>query len=324
MRALARKLFTEATGNVLSDALARRVARTRLRILAYHDVPNAAAFSAQMGHLARHYQPVSAGDVADAVAGRAKLPTNAVWVTFDDGYPGVLERGLPVLDRHGIRATMFVCPGVIDTEEPFWWQEARAALRAGVTLTFEGRQWSDESLVARLKHRPDEMRRVVVAELARRAQRHSGTRLRAPQLSSRAIEQWCRAGQDVGNHTWDHPCLGRCSPSEQAAQIERAHAWLQERAPGYRPLFAYPNGDWAAAAEAALVRTGHELAVLFDHRLATVEQSGLRLSRLRVSADADLARFRSVLSGVHAGVFALAGRAPRAENGERQTMAAHT
>ena len=50
-------------------------------------------------------------------------------------------------------------------------------------------------------------------------------------------------------------------------------------------LFAYPNGDWADAAESALVECGYEVGVLFDHRLTSGRQHHLRLSRLRIDSD---------------------------------------
>jgi len=44
---------------------------------------------------------------ANWYAGRAKA---AVSITFDDAHPSQLDLGIPVLDRHGLRATFYVLP----------------------------------------------------------------------------------------------------------------------------------------------------------------------------------------------------------------------
>lgn len=42
-------------------------------------------------------------------------------VTFDDAYRSVLELALPILERHGVPATVFAPTDFIDSEEPMCW-----------------------------------------------------------------------------------------------------------------------------------------------------------------------------------------------------------
>jgi peptidoglycan/xylan/chitin deacetylase (PgdA/CDA1 family) len=170
----------------------------------------------------------------------------------------------------------------------------------------EGRRWDDTGVVTRLKQVPDRERRGYVHELAGELERHLGRPVSTRQITMDQLHRWEAGGHEIGNHTWDHPCLDRCDEAEQVRQVERADAWLS----GFsRPvkLFAYPNGNWSATVDAALVRLGYSVACLFDHSLAGLDQP-LRVSRLRVAADADLDRFRSVVSGLHSGAFGLGGR----------------
>jgi hypothetical protein len=69
-----------------------------------------------MEHLVRRYSPVSGSLVVAAVEGRDSLPRHAVWITFDDGYPDVLEHAEPVLAEFRIPATLFVVAGLVDTD----------------------------------------------------------------------------------------------------------------------------------------------------------------------------------------------------------------
>ena len=90
----------------------------RVSVLAYHaigDCPPAhdphglwvspAAFERQLTFLVEHRRVVPLDDV---VAGRISSGRPAVAITFDDGYRSVLEDGLPLLERFGLPATMFV------------------------------------------------------------------------------------------------------------------------------------------------------------------------------------------------------------------------
>jgi peptidoglycan/xylan/chitin deacetylase (PgdA/CDA1 family) len=87
-------------------------------ILMYHAVAEVAEdpnelcvpprrFAEQMAWLARHgLRGVGVGALVDAMrSGRLR---GLVGITFDDGYPSVLDTALPELQRHGFGATAFI------------------------------------------------------------------------------------------------------------------------------------------------------------------------------------------------------------------------
>jgi peptidoglycan/xylan/chitin deacetylase (PgdA/CDA1 family) len=89
-----------------------------LRVLMYHkvnDIPDnptsvpVSLFDEQMGHLRElGYTVVGLDDVLDFYTGGRPLPPGATLITFDDGYRDVLENAMPVLQKHGYPAVLFV------------------------------------------------------------------------------------------------------------------------------------------------------------------------------------------------------------------------
>jgi peptidoglycan/xylan/chitin deacetylase (PgdA/CDA1 family) len=286
----AEALVDRAMGHRMLGRLAAITLKAPLRVLAYHAVLDPAGFEAQMEHLVERYRPVSSEQVVRWLDGATLLP-GAVWVTFDDGDPTVVERGLPILSRLGIPATMFICPGVIDTDRPYWWEIIDQI---------------SPIEVARLKGVPNAERIARTEEVANQLREERGADLSRRQLSSEKLQQWLEAGGDVGNHTWDHPIMDRCEPEEQERQIRTAHDWIMDRVRPARLLYAHPNGNAVAHSDSVLAALGYDLSVMFDHRIASV-RTRTRLSRLRTNADSDLTRFRAIVSGVHPTVHRLRG-----------------
>ena len=109
-----RAIGETATGVGVVDG---EVVRT-LRVLMYHKVndlwPNpttvpTAVFAEQMALLGElGYVAVSIDAVRDHYLDGAPLPEGAVLITFDDGYRDNLENALPILQRHGYPAVVFV------------------------------------------------------------------------------------------------------------------------------------------------------------------------------------------------------------------------
>jgi len=72
-----------------------------------------AAFAEQLAYLHdAGFRTVTAGRLAEVLAGApGGLPDRAVVLTFDDGFEDFHRRALPLLDRYGYTATVFVTTG---------------------------------------------------------------------------------------------------------------------------------------------------------------------------------------------------------------------
>ena len=96
--------------------------------LTYHsvDAGTAAGFEWQMRQIKGRSRPVFANDATRADG----PPSPSVAVTFDDAFQSVLDHALPILERHGIPATIFVPTGHMGGDAA-WIHSADARRRLG-------------------------------------------------------------------------------------------------------------------------------------------------------------------------------------------------
>jgi peptidoglycan/xylan/chitin deacetylase (PgdA/CDA1 family) len=210
----------------------------------------------------------------------------------------VVQLGLPLLRTYAVPATLFICPGLIDTDQLHWWQAVERAGAAGLLEASTG------EVLRTMKAATDPERRRAVAEIEASLAGVGGAI--GQQLTSDQLREWLAAGNDLGNHSYDHPRLDRCSAEEQVRQVQAAHEWLTTFLGASPQLFAWPNGDAAEAALRELHELEYRAVLVCYHRLSV--RTPMALSRLRIDADDSVARLRSVVSGAHPAVFGLQRR----------------
>ena len=129
----------------------RPVPYDRPRILMYHmirePIPGRkfnslrvapAMFERQIRHLAEEgWRSLT---MSEAFARRESLPEKTVVITFDDGYRDNLTHALPILERYGFRATLYLVTDRHDRD----WSGERKAKNLGAGLAEEPKLSDDE------------------------------------------------------------------------------------------------------------------------------------------------------------------------------------
>ena len=216
--------------------------------------------------IAAQCQPISLADLRDARSGARTLPPRAVLVTFDDGYRGVLDYALPVLERYGIPAVVFSCAGPTMRGVHFWFDSVCRS--AGECAVLEARSAPVAKWMA-LVHKnetaaspTDHHRPLTMDELNRLA-------------ASPLIE--------IGGHTMSHPTLALMSRDEQLREIAGCRDLLQEIVGKTPAAFAYPYGsstlDYSPETAAAVQEAGFTLAFTTAQSFAGVEGSAYEIPR---------------------------------------------
>ncbi len=302
-RPLVRTLHNLALWSGVSARRARRLCR--MRIVMMHGIGGSRvseqAFAAQMGFLARELDVVPLSDLVRRLEGAGTVSGREVALTFDDGLRNHREVAAPVLERLGLPATFFVCPGLVDRGAWLWNHEVRARLarlgpdaRQALALRVtRGRAKGPGAadLVAAMK-------RMVPA---RRAAAEAKVREATPGFEPTADEHarydvltWddVRALDGglftVGSHSATHPILPTLDDASLETEIVGSRRALEARLDRPVDLFCYPNGDHSARVQ-ALVETHYRAAV--TTRAGLVEPGDPLHGLPRVGIAEDLATF---------------------------------
>jgi peptidoglycan/xylan/chitin deacetylase (PgdA/CDA1 family) len=261
-------------------------------------------FAEQMAYVASRFRPVSLDELLAAREGGAALPPRAVMVTFDDAYRDFADRAWPVLQRHGVPATLFVptaFPGRPDL--PFWWDwlhEAVIGAPAGATLpTADGpvqlgpvdeRAGLLRDVRGDLKRQPHATILATVAEI--------GERLGCPPTPSQVLgwddlRALAADGVALAPHSRTHPLLDRVEPETRTDELQGAIADLEQHIGAAPRALAYPSGAYSPAVQAAAVTAGYALAFTTRrglNRLGRTDWLGLRRINVGSTASANVLR----------------------------------
>ncbi len=296
--------------------IGRWAAKGRLSILIYHQVlaafdpmrpaePVAERFNWQMALLARHFTPLSLTEALERLqAGR--LPPNAVCVTFDDGYLNNLTVAQPILQQHGIPATVYVATAF--SQGANMWNDRvlhlfadgeRTHLRLGQEPVDLGDWASRRQLAQRcldeLKYLPWQQRLARVDALY---QMNDAAEAPSLMMSPEQVRALADSGVEIGAHTVHHPILKPLSAAEQREEICQSRAQLE--AWTGRPVrhFAYPNGrldrDLDQQTQQQVREAGFDSAVITNPGVATAGTSPWLLPRF-TPWDKTPARFQARL-----------------------------
>jgi peptidoglycan/xylan/chitin deacetylase (PgdA/CDA1 family) len=197
----------------------------------------------------------------------------ALSVTFDDGYRDNLTAAMPLLERRGIPATVFVTACVVDGVRSMWWDDLSALVISPETarnhptwtLSSTDDPTSEHELYRRLHLRirsaSSAQRDAILADLRASAPEQPPA---YPLLTPDGVLA-LDAGDliHIGGHTINHPHLSSLSTADQYEEIAGGRSKLG-RLLGHLPnAFAYPFGtpaDYNRRSVRAVARAGFPVA----------------------------------------------------------------
>jgi peptidoglycan/xylan/chitin deacetylase (PgdA/CDA1 family)/CelD/BcsL family acetyltransferase involved in cellulose biosynthesis len=273
---------------VLRGSSLSRRSHPTLRIVYYHRVNDendpflpsmpVDKFEEQIRLLARHYKIVSLREAMRRLDNGGP-PEPVVAITFDDGYADNCTSALPVLERYGLPATVFLTTGSLDSREPMWFEELAVALKKApethVDLeldvprrlslrTEEERLEANATVFAWLRTLSDADRQDRMREILQRLNAPTSPELRGRMLTWNQVRDMHGRGFDFGGHTVTHPFVSKLTPERARWEIGECKRRIEQELQTPAEHFAYPNGrepDFEPWNKVLLAEAGYRAAV---------------------------------------------------------------
>jgi peptidoglycan/xylan/chitin deacetylase (PgdA/CDA1 family) len=210
----------------------------------------AATFEAQVDWMARRFDLIAVDDMPSTEQhGQPRRPGQKplAAITFDDGYRGVYDFALPILQRKGIPASMFVVTDRVGDTRPLAHDRIFRILRRRRPV--EAAHEATRTLLHTLAN--DEIE--LVAGQDSEAVDESSPELPATWPMILALRD---AGWTIGSHSRTHARLVACSPDEMRDEVRGSREMLADRLG--RPVrhFAYPDGAFTPDSVEAIAEAG--------------------------------------------------------------------
>lgn len=271
-------------------------ANGKLTILTYHrvlpeadpllssDQIDATKFASHMEAVASSFNVLPLPEALERLK-LGTLPARAASITFDDGYQDNYTIALPILKRHGLKATFFVCSGYLNDGLMFndvIVESLRAAATPDIDLSWLGlgqRPLNDiaakrdvaEKILIAVKYLPFEDREQACTRMwETTSQGRARPRL---MMTDEELRQLASHGMTIGAHTHTHPILNRIDLDAARRDIQRNRDLLKALVGSEPLIFAYPNGrpvrDYGYQHVELLQQLGFQAAVSSAWGIAT-------------------------------------------------------
>lgn len=246
----------------------RRARGPKFAILCYHRVGSGGVpfysnldpgvFEAQIRFLRRAYRIVSLDDLCRELDAGGP-PSQAVAITFDDGYRDLYTTALPVLRRYGVPATVYLTASAIETGEISWYDRifAMAMFSQAGALELDGnsprrftlssresRLHAATEIVNTLRGYPNRDRIAACAALEKNADLPgSAWELKDRMLTWTQVREMQESGISFGAHTMSHPVVSQLACSERRCELEDSKWLLESKLQKPVAHFAFPFGS---------------------------------------------------------------------------------
>jgi peptidoglycan/xylan/chitin deacetylase (PgdA/CDA1 family) len=235
-----------------------------------------ANFEQQIQYLKKNYTLISFEEAVEMMEQRAPIPSNALVITFDDGYRDNYQNAFPILDYYKIPATIFLSVDVIEKGTMLWFDWILEGLRYSKNKVLDMRPFYErqytlggmeealnigEEIIRHGKELSTEKRDEYVQYILE-ALGITAAELTLPRIMMQwqEIKEMHRRGISFGNHGMTHTILSRLCGKALEQEIARGKEIMLDRIGVAGKVFAYPNGrpgDWTKEAKEVLRRHGY-------------------------------------------------------------------
>lgn len=272
-------------------------------------------FESQLQFLKAHCNVISFAEMLAHTEANKPLPERAVVITFDDGYRDNLTLAAPLLEKHQLPATLFLCTGYVERAETQWIDQLYSAFqfRTQQTLKFQSNNKHYDLLSETEMQQAHgvAVQQLLTAGLNKRTEILQAVKaqLQPNQKTPRLTLNWDEVRQLKGNypqfelglHTRDHMDLTTLNKIDVETEIKRCQSDYEEALSAEVRFFSYPYGRNNEAIRACTKTLGFEGAVITQPS-ALVTKTTDRYALPRLETSASMLDLRLWMTGVFPGL----------------------
>jgi len=237
--------------------------------------------------LKKHFRIVPIEHMLEKLKNGSVL-NNEIVLTFDDGLKNNVLHAYPILKKHNVAATFYVCPGLIDSGSWLWNHEARERLRSMPASRRKelASQWgcSDEleDIINWLKSLDIKIRTELEATIRQSTPSFSPS---ADQKNAYDMMSWDdiknldKSLITIGSHTTSHIITKDLDEDALKYEIVHSQTILEQNLDRPVKHFCYPNGYFDDNCISA-VKSAYQSAVTTDEGLVSANDDQYLLSRI--------------------------------------------
>jgi len=263
------------------------IQRKKVTILLFHDLKVESAESI-FTYLKKKYNIIDLNDYIRAIEKKdfSKIPLKALIITFDDGHIRNYEM-LPIIIKHRIPITIFLCAGLINTNRHFWFKHKYNSV-----------------LTSNLKLVSNEERLEILSKVGFKQDKE----FENPQALQKQQIDEMSTFLNMQSHTLFHPILPKCSYDVAKFEITHSKEILENNFGLNINAISYPNGDYSDRDIELVKIAGYKIGITVDYGFNTVDTNPFRLKRISVNDNGDIYELIVKASGVWAFIKTMNGR----------------
>jgi peptidoglycan/xylan/chitin deacetylase (PgdA/CDA1 family) len=351
LRSILENTIGKAFGATGLNALYKAHHRSQCVVIIYHRILTSeeyhqgrsgvlvTEFQRQMRYIAANFTCLSLTTLGEFVKQRESPPPNSVVITFDDGYLDNYALAFPILRKHGLKATFFVCPGMIGSQCSFWWDRLDGIIENGPATSFEFHNRAIRLGTPKQKSRAKHILLNYILEREREAgqiidelQAALGVKTNCaglPRLMEwKQLQEMQEAGMEIGAHTMTHASMGpeaiRHGYGKTEIGLSKKH--IEAELGGEVKSFAYPYGNerhFDPGVVRLLQQAGFDLAVSGVVGVTGMQDDLFYLSRIAIQAHDHFSLFKSKVSGLYPNLYRHTRKLLRALTNENRSHRDH-
>jgi peptidoglycan/xylan/chitin deacetylase (PgdA/CDA1 family) len=273
------KRLISATGEPLINVFYHTVSNEYLpHIHPLYTPKTAQAFEADLDFLLKHFQPITMEDVWRNAIKEKQITTPSFHLSFDDGLREVYDVAMPILQRKGIPATVFVNSDFVDNRALMF--RYKAALIADKHPKMKAEVLGKSHL------EEDDL-----DDLAKKAgiDFNAFLQTQQPYLTTEQLINWQKNGFSIGAHSKNHPHYSLLSEEEQIRQSIDSCEFVQQKFLEKQRYFAFPFST-EGVNDSFFDKTKNDIALTFGISGINALHNGRHIDRIDMETYAKNAR----------------------------------